>query len=721
MEEIEEKEEINEDEIININNESNIKTSIKVINALFINQTDSNLSLNNKFKSNPHLSRKSAIFSNFKSLSKKDLIKEVSGHFNQQRRASIINFRNNQKMSNNPDNKININDNSNRINIFANNNQKKKINYIKYNDLYFEDDMFIPESSSFPNEKEADFLLKLQFIEDNDYNEDFVDYSIRNNSINYKTNNNNKNNFNLKNFYNQNNENIINKSNLKINGRYYEEKEEIGKNVEYLDKPKERISWVNLEKKDFKMNNTFKGDLDDLDRISYISLDLLIKKVAIENFYNDNTYTYTCFTRFFKYLIPLDIFVEKLISAYDYYNRKSIDTSGLIFMLNDIIFQNYDLIKEDKKILEQIQIFIIKIKNVKFEEEKVNQQISFLNYLLFSHINDNSINNNNIINDDREKNSKNKKKKDNIFKKFLNLPKKIKIGKFFSKIKIKKRNKISDMDSKEIKKNDKKHSYHYFYIFDYTKEEIAVYLTLESYELLSNIPEKEFFNKNFCCKEKDKLAPNIMKIIERSDKLILFILEDICSYNHSKERAEVIEKWVRIAYVCKDLNNFNDLIMLNGLFCNYLLKKMKRTRKALSKNSLISIEKLKKFCSGNQCYLIIRKEIVNCKCKPYIPYLGIILKQIMSVEEMKSTINNNINIQKLIKFSKIIDKFFDFRQRKYPFEKPKNLENLNNSNLFPKSEDEIESIVNVLETKLISQPKKGDKKRITLSDKNFYS
>jgi hypothetical protein len=60
--------------------------------------------------------------------------------------------------------------------------QNKKI-YIEYEDLYFEDDMFIPESSSFPNEHEEDFLLKLQFIEENNYDEDIVDYSIRNNSI----------------------------------------------------------------------------------------------------------------------------------------------------------------------------------------------------------------------------------------------------------------------------------------------------------------------------------------------------------------------------------------------------------------------------------------------------------------------------------------------------------------------------------------------------------
>ena len=37
--------------------------------------------------------------------------------------------------------------------------KKQMQNYIEYDDLYFEDDMFIPESSSYPNEHEEDFLL----------------------------------------------------------------------------------------------------------------------------------------------------------------------------------------------------------------------------------------------------------------------------------------------------------------------------------------------------------------------------------------------------------------------------------------------------------------------------------------------------------------------------------------------------------------------------------
>ena len=68
------------------------------------------------------------------------------------------------------------------------------------------------------------------------------------------------------------------------------------------------------------------------------------------------------------------------------------------------------------------------------------------------------------------------------------------------------------------------------------------------------------------------------------------------------------------------------------------------------------------FCSSKQCYLNIRKSIFNCKGIPYIPYLGIVLKEIINIEEMKYIINdNNINFEKLVKLHNVINRFNEFK------------------------------------------------------------
>ena len=60
---------------------------------------------------------------------------------------------------------------------------------------------------------------------------------------------------------------------------------------------------------------------------------------------------------------------------------------------------------------------------------------------------------------------------------------------------------INDKKITSSKGNGKK--VRYFYIFNFKKEVIAQYLTCESYQILSDIPETELYNKNFARKDKD--------------------------------------------------------------------------------------------------------------------------------------------------------------------------------------------------------------------------
>ena len=103
-----------------------------------------------------------------------------------------------------------------------------------------------------------------------------------------------------------------------------------------------------------------------------------------------------------------------------------------------------------------------------------------------------------------------------------------------------------------------------------------------------------------------------------------------------------------------------------------------------------------------------------------MPYIGILLKQLTYIEEKNYLLdNNNINIKKLIELNRTIGKFFEFKKFKYNFDKLKNLEVLSNAN--PRNSDEIGEIISQLEPKLRLHASKGDKKRLTKTDKSFYN
>ena len=595
---------------------------------------------------NPDILRKQKLFASKKFYTKTELRKKMNNVFQSKKRMSIKNFNNNLINVINKNNQFNHN--FTIKNLQMENNSKKKKRYIEYDDLYFEDDMFIPESSSFPNEKEEDFLLKLKFIEENDFNDDIENFNIRHCSINYKKN--------------QRDQTYI----------------------KYFNNQKNEIS----EKKLPELDNIFKDEKE------------IIKKVTLENFRNKFAFIYKCFLEQFKYFMPINSLVNKIFSAFYYYHETmKVDSTELLLFLNTLIYENFELIKEDKITLKQLQDFYKKINEINWENPEIIQDLKSLDYLLFK-----SFENIEFKNDVNENENSIKineiKKQSHPFE--MN------------------KSKIVNTSNKKIinnKSNEKKMKY--FYILNFKKEEIAQYLTCESYQILSDIPESELYNKNFARKDKDIRAPHIKKIFDRYEKLTYFIIEDISSYDHASERVDIIEKWIRIAFVCYELKNYDDLIMLNTLFYHYLLKKnLKRTWSKLSKKALNYLDKINKFCDGAQCYKKIRNEIFKCK-GPYVPYIGILLKQLTYIEEKKYIIdNNNININKLTELNKTIGKFFEFKKYKYYFDKSKNLEVLSNVN--PKSGDEIENIIKQLEPKLLIHAKKGDKKRLTKTDEMFY-
>ena len=105
--------------------------------------------------------------------------------------------------------------------------------------------------------------------------------------------------------------------------------------------------------------------------------------------------------------------------------------------------------------------------------------------------------------------------------------------------------------------------------------EIAQYLTCVSYNMMRNINQKELLNKNFIGKEKGTRAPNVMKLIDRFNKLVYFVIEDIFSYDDKKTRCQCIERWIEIAIKLKELHNFNDLVMVNACFVYMTMNKIK--------------------------------------------------------------------------------------------------------------------------------------------------
>ena len=466
--------------------------------------------------------------------------------------------------------------------------------------------------------------------------------------------------------------------------------------VDEDEKKNENIFFIENEK---ELNNLNYYSKKNKCKISYITLNLFIKKLCTENLKNDYPILYKSFINQYQEFYSIPALIEKIIEAINYYIKKiNIEIPESISLLNKIISNQFKKIEDNSELIEKLKTLYVEFKDISWINEPLKKEIENVNFILSSSNNDNEfdLEHTRLLLADRKKSKA---------------------------ISIRSRTKAKVLNNKTIYK------YPYFYIFDFSDEEIARNLTLISYNMLSCININELWNNNFSKDDKYLKAPNVMKLIDRFNKLMLFIIEDISSYETNKARAKLITKWANIAKRCKDLHNYNDLLIINQCFNHYLLRKMISAWKKLSKSTISLIEELNKFCTNQQCYINIRREIVGCKHIAYIPYLGILLKEIDDIENKYKYMEkfgeyNCINCIKIQKIYWVVNKFFEFKNFSFTFTQINDLNILNQLN--PRTKEEIECMINDNEknTSTFKEIKEfiqtGNKKKPTKSDELFY-
>ena len=620
------------------------------------------------------------------------------------------------------------------------NSKKQKEISISYDDIYLGNEMFFSAPRSYPGDydKKNKFLTDFaQMYNKKNSNRHNSIYSyISNSGSNRDSSNRDSNNLEI----NTNSSNHNSSSTNNISNMLLAEEEELddddyaefhNNSFDNLDMKKESshlkdfISSINhyristnifsdekntyTDEDELKNQNIFfienETELNDLNyysrknkcNISYISLNLFIKEICTGDLKNKFPILYKSFINQYQEFLTIPSLIEKIIDAMNFYIKKmGIEIPDLISLLNKIISTQFKRIENDDDLIEKIKNVYKDIKQLKWVGDSLGKEIDNVNFVLSENTSDEF---------------------DVEFTKYL-----ISDRRKSKAISIRSSNKGKNLNIKNKLKNKNT----YFYIFDFSDEEIARNLTLISYKLLSCIDINELWTCKFTKDDKYTKAPNVMKVIDRFDKLMLFIIEDICSYETNKARAKLITKWANIAKRCRDLHNYNDLLIINQCFNHNLLKKMVSTWKKIPKSTLELISDLNKFCTNQQCYINIRREIVGCKHIAYIPYLGILLKELVDIENKykyaeKFGEYNCINCVKLQKMYYIVNKFFEFKNYTFTFTQINELNILSQIN--PKNCDEIDEMITDIEKNKFNIKQllqSSNKKKQTKTDQLFY-
>ena len=265
----------------------------------------------------------------------------------------------------------------------------------------------------------------------------------------------------------------------------------------------------------------------------------------------------------------------------------------------------------------------------------------------------------------------------------------------------------------------------YFCVIDWKIEEIGKQLMIISKSLLNRIYPRELYKAKYVKKDKDITSPNVINCIKKFNRLTSFIMQDILSYNTPKDRAKIYEKWVDIAEYCRINKDYNDLIAIYSAFNHYIITGLTLTLKEVKTKTNSILNKIKNFCSVEGNYLKIRKEMDDCikNGETFIPYLGMLLRDITFFEEKSKYINEKgiIYFDKIEKISEMFEVFFKFKEKE---ENKNNIINIKELEFFNDLEDiteeELEKIANNIEPEYKFKEVKKTKKRLTKIDIKYF-
>ena len=265
----------------------------------------------------------------------------------------------------------------------------------------------------------------------------------------------------------------------------------------------------------------------------------------------------------------------------------------------------------------------------------------------------------------------------------------------------------------------------YFCITDWSPEDIGNKLAQVTESLLNKIKPRELYKGIYLKKDKEKTSPNIVKCINSFNKLTSFIIEDILSYSTPKLRARSYERWVQICDYCKSNKNYNDCIAIFSALNNYIITGLNLTLKEIKYKTKGIFEQIKIFCSVEGNYKNIRNDMNLCEQRGenFIPYLGMLLRDINFLEESNKYINERgcVNMDKIEKINSLLEKYFKYKkdEKKKSDDNKKVIKELSFfQDLEILSEEELENIASNVEPEYKFD--KNEIKRLTNIDKKYF-
>lgn len=149
----------------------------------------------------------------------------------------------------------------------------------------------------------------------------------------------------------------------------------------------------------------------------------------------------------------------------------------------------------------------------------------------------------------------------------------------------------------------------------------------------------------------------------------LFIQTEIIRTEKLKPRAIVLKRWIEVAKKCRDLNNFNSIMIIISALENSAIYRLKNTWKVLPKKITQCYNELKSYINTKSSYKNLR-DAIHTANPPIIPYLGVYLSDLTFIEDGNPDVVHGglINFDKRRLLASVLTEIQQYQQTPYPLQ-----------------------------------------------------
>jgi len=195
---------------------------------------------------------------------------------------------------------------------------------------------------------------------------------------------------------------------------------------------------------------------------------------------------------------------------------------------------------------------------------------------------------------------------------------------------------------------------------------MARQMTLIEKELFRAIRPPELAGGAYKKKNKNEISPNVVQMIEWFNHITAWVQKELVLTPNLKERIYLLGHFIQIATHLKEMGNLSGAMQIVCGIGTSSVKRLYKTWKGLPRKDALAYGVLDETFSSKNNFSNYRK-ISHESTGPIIPYVGVILQDLLMIEELPTTIQNGmINFRKMRRFATLLRDEILERQQTLP-------------------------------------------------------